>query len=109
MLTQARRATDTTPATAMKPRPAGPAGGLRTWAVVSRAAAPADDLFGAAALPLRAGAALRPDVRWIRSSVVREDSGELATVWVYRAPSEAALREYARAAGLRVDEILPTV
>ena len=46
-------------------------------------------------------------VRWIRSYVVREDDGRLGTVCIYQAISEEAIREHARRAGLRADEIYP--
>ena len=49
------------------------------------------------------------DVRWIRSYVVREASGELATACIYQATSEAAAREHARCADLRADEVLSIV
>ena len=46
-------------------------------------------------------------VRWIRSYVVGEDSGELGTVCIYEAESPEAIRAHAEAAGLPADEIVP--
>jgi len=46
-------------------------------------------------------------VRWIRSYVVSEASGELGTVCVYEAESPEAIRAHADAADLPVDEIIP--
>lgn len=49
------------------------------------------------------------DVRWIRSYVVREASGALATACIYQGSSEAAVREHAQRAGMRADEVMPIV
>ena len=51
----------------------------------------------------------KPDsgVRWIRSYVLAEESGELGTVCVYEATSEETIRAHAAAADLPVDEIVP--
>ena len=51
----------------------------------------------------------KPDsgVRWIRSYVVAEESGELGTFCVYEADSPQAIRDHAAAATLPVDEIVP--
>ena len=51
----------------------------------------------------------KPDsgVRWIRSYVVAEESGELGTFCIYEADSPQAIREHAAAATLPVDEIVP--
>ena len=46
-------------------------------------------------------------VRWIRSYVLAEDSGELGTFCIYEAESPEAIRAHARAADLHVDEIVP--
>ena len=46
-------------------------------------------------------------VRWIRSYVVSEDSGELGTFCIYEADSPEAIHAHARAAELPVDEIVP--
>ena len=46
-------------------------------------------------------------VRWIRSYVLAEESGELGTVCIYEADSPEAIRAHAEAADLPVDEIVP--
>jgi hypothetical protein len=46
-------------------------------------------------------------VRWIRSYVLAEDSGEVGTFCVYEADSPEAIRAHADAADLPVDEIVP--
>jgi hypothetical protein len=51
----------------------------------------------------------KPDsgVRWIRSYVLGEPSGELGTFCVYEAESPEAIRAHAASAELPVDEIVP--
>ncbi len=51
----------------------------------------------------------KPDsgVRWIRSYVLAEESGEVGTVCIYEAESPEAIRAHAEAADLPVDEIVP--
>ena len=46
-------------------------------------------------------------VRWIRSYVLAEESGELGTFCVYEADSPEAIRAHADAAVLPVDEVVP--
>jgi hypothetical protein len=46
------------------------------------------------------------DIRWIRSYVLAEPSGELGTVCIYQASSPEAIRAHAYRAGLPVDEIV---
>ena len=46
------------------------------------------------------------DIRWIRSYVMAEESGELGTVCIYQASSPEKIREHAERAGLPVDEIV---
>lgn len=46
-------------------------------------------------------------VRWIRSYVLAEDSGELGTVCIYEADSPEAIQAHAAAADLPVTEIIP--
>jgi uncharacterized protein DUF4242 len=48
-------------------------------------------------------------VRWIRSYVIQEESGELGTFCVYEADSPEAIRAHASAADLPADEIVPIV
>ena len=46
-------------------------------------------------------------VRWIRSYVLAEESGEVGTVCIYEAESPEAIEAHGRAADLPVDEIIP--
>jgi hypothetical protein len=50
----------------------------------------------------------KPDsgVRWIRSYVLAEESGEVGTVCIYEAESPEAIRAHADAADLPADEII---
>ena len=69
--------------------------------------ADAADLEAAAARSTTEGDRAGSGVRWIRSYVLAEDSGELGTFCVYEAESPEAIRAHARAADLPVDEIVP--
>ena len=46
-------------------------------------------------------------VRWIRSYVLAEESGEVGTFCVYEADSPEAIRAHAAASDLPVDEVIP--
>jgi hypothetical protein len=46
-------------------------------------------------------------VRWIRSYVLSEESGELGTFCVYEADSPEAIRAHAEASEMPADEIIP--
>jgi hypothetical protein len=46
-------------------------------------------------------------VRWIRSYVLGEESGDLGTVCLYEAESPEAVRAHAKAVGMPADEITP--
>ena len=46
-------------------------------------------------------------VRWIRSYVLSEESGELGTFCVYEAESPEAIRAHAEASEMPADEIVP--
>ena len=46
------------------------------------------------------------DIRWIRSYVLGEPTGDVGTVCIYQASSPEAIREHASRAGLPVDEII---
>src|SRR5919204_5438662 len=46
------------------------------------------------------------DIRWIRSYVLEEGGSSVGTVCIYQASSPEAIRQHARAAELRVDEIV---
>jgi hypothetical protein len=67
----------------------------------------AEDLKEAAARSTAEGDKPDSGVRWIRSYVLAEESGELGTVCIYEAESPEAIRAHAAAADLPVDEIIP--
>jgi hypothetical protein len=69
--------------------------------------ASSEDLQEAAARSTAEGDKDGSGVRWIRSYVVSEDSGELGTFCIYEADGPEAIRAHARAAVLPVDEIVP--
>jgi len=47
------------------------------------------------------------EIRWIRSYVVAEQSGELGTVCIYEASDADAVRRHADEVGMPADEVLP--
>ena len=47
------------------------------------------------------------DIRWIRSYVMEEASGDLGTICIYQASSPDAIRRHGDIAVLPVDEIIP--
>ena len=67
------------------------------------------DLEAAGARSTAAGDQPGSGVRWIRSYVTGEESGELGTFCIYEADGPEAIRAHARAAVLPVDEIVPVV
>jgi hypothetical protein len=69
--------------------------------------ATAQELEAAAARSTTEGDAPGAGVRWIRSYVVTEESGDLGTVCLYQAESPEAIRRHAAAAGMPADEITP--
>src|SRR3954468_23461248 len=64
------------------------------------------DLEAAAARSTTEGDKDGSGVRWIRSYVISEESGELGTVCIYEAESPEAIRAHAAASDLPVDEIV---
>jgi hypothetical protein len=66
-----------------------------------------EDLEAAAARSTEEGEKDGSGIRWIRSYVLSEESGELGSFCVYEADSPDAIRAHAEAAGLPVDEIVP--
>ena len=65
------------------------------------------DLEAAAARSTAEGDKDGSGVRWIRSYVLAEESGEVGTFCVYEADSPEAIRAHADAADLPVDEVIP--
>jgi hypothetical protein len=67
-----------------------------------------DDLQAAAARSTAVGdGEMSSDIRWIRSYVLGEESGNLGTVCIYEASSADAIRDHASRADLPVTEIIP--
>ena len=66
-----------------------------------------EDLQEAAGRSIAEGDKDGSGVRWIRSYVVAEESGELGTFCIYEADSPEAIRAHGAAAVLPVDEIVP--
>jgi sporulation protein YlmC with PRC-barrel domain len=69
--------------------------------------ASAEDLQAAADRSAAEGDKPGSGVRWIRSYVLAEESGEVGTVCIYEAESPEAIRAHAKAADLPVDEVVP--
>jgi Protein of unknown function (DUF4242) len=67
------------------------------------------DLEEAAARSSAEGDKEGSGIRWIRSYVTAEESGEVGTVCIYQADSPEAIRAHAAAADLPVDEIVPVL
>jgi len=65
----------------------------------------AEELRATAARSAQVGEEMADDVRWIRSYVVQEDSGNLGTVCIYEGTSPEKVREQAERAGMPADEI----
>jgi len=64
------------------------------------------DLEAAAARSAAEGDKEGSGVRWIRSYVVQEASGELGTFCIYEAESEEAIRAHAAASDMVADEVV---
>ena len=67
----------------------------------------APDLEAAAARSTEEGDKEGSGVRWIRSYVLAEPSGELGTFCIYEADSPEAVRAHARASDMPADEVVP--
>jgi Protein of unknown function (DUF4242) len=65
------------------------------------------DLEAAAARSTEEGDKDGSGVRWIRSYVLAEESGELGTFCVYEGDTPEAIRAHAAASDLPVDEVIP--
>jgi hypothetical protein len=80
---------------------------VETYVIMRRGAwRTPDELQTAAARSTEEGDKTPDDVRWLRSYVLAETSGELGTVCIYQASSPEAIRTHAYRAGLPVDEIV---
>ena len=65
------------------------------------------DLEAAAARSTAEGDKEGSGVRWIRSYVLGEESGELGTFCIYEAESPEAIRAHAAASEMPADEVVP--
>jgi Protein of unknown function (DUF4242) len=65
----------------------------------------AEALQQTAARSAEVGEEMSDDVRWIRSYVVQEDSGNLGTVCIYEGTSIEKVREQAERTGMPADEV----
>ena len=81
---------------------------MQTYAILRRSGwRSGEELEEAAGRSTKVGNEDMPDdIRWIRSYVLAETSGELGTVCIYQASSPEAIRAHAYRAGLPVDEIV---
>jgi hypothetical protein len=71
--------------------------------------ASAEDLEAAAKRSAEEGDKPDSGVRWIRSYVIQEESGELGTFCVYEGESPETIRAHAKATPMPADEVLPIV
>jgi hypothetical protein len=71
--------------------------------------ASAEDLQQAAARSAAEGDKDGSGVRWIRSYVISEESGELGTICIYEGDSPEAVRAHAAAVPMPADEVIPVV
>ena len=65
----------------------------------------AEALQETAAKSAQVGEEMADDVRWIRTYVVQEESGNLGTVCLYEGTSPEKVREQAERTGMPADEI----
>ena len=80
---------------------------MKLYGIVRRFGwAPGKDLEEAAARSTREGDKPDSGVRWIRSYVIAEETGEVGTFCVYEADGPEAIHAHAAAADLPVDEIV---
>jgi hypothetical protein len=80
---------------------------LETYVILRRGGwRTAEELQAAAARSTEEGERMPDDIRWIRSYVLAETSGELGMACIYEASSPEAIRKHAYRAGLPVDEII---
>jgi hypothetical protein len=83
---------------------------MNTYVILRRQGWPSGEQLQAAAARSRdAGEAMVGEIRWIRSYVLGEPSGDVGTVCIYQATSPEAIRRHAGAADLPVDEIIEVV
>jgi hypothetical protein len=71
--------------------------------------ASAEELTEAAARSAANGDKEGSGVRWIRSYVIAEESGELGTMCIYEGESPEAIRAHAASVPMPADEVIPIV
>jgi hypothetical protein len=71
--------------------------------------ASAEELQQAAARSAAEGDKEGSGVRWIRSYVISEESGELGTICIYEGDSPEAVRAHAARVPMPADEVIPVV
>lgn len=81
---------------------------MQTYVILRRDAWPEPgDLEAAAAKSTRVGDdEMSDDIRWIRSYVLKEESGGLGTVCIYQASSPEKIREHADRVGMPAHEVI---
>jgi Nickel responsive protein SCO4226-like len=80
---------------------------MNTYVIMRREGWPsAEELKVAAARSKEVDEDMPDDIRWIRSYVLSEGSGDVGTVCIYQASSPEAIRRHAAKAHLPVDEII---
>lgn len=83
---------------------------MQLYAIIRRNGfASLDELQRAAVRSTDAGDEPASGVRWIRSYVLWEESGEVGTHCIYEADSPEAIRRHSAAAVLPIDEIVPII
>lgn len=82
---------------------------MALYAIIRREGWPSGDALGEAAARSSAvgDGEMSDDIRWIRSYVLAEKSGNLGTVCIYEASSPEKIHEHASRADLPVTEIIP--
>ena len=65
------------------------------------------ELEQAAARSREVGEEMSDDISWIRSYIVDEPDGSLGSVCIYQGTSPEVIREHAKRAGMRADEVIP--
>jgi hypothetical protein len=65
------------------------------------------ELEEAAGRSREVGEEMSDDISWIRSYIIDEPDGSLGSVCIYQGTSPEAIREHAKRAGMRADEVIP--
>src|ERR687886_626737 len=68
-----------------------------------------EELQKTAARSAEVGEEMSDDVRWIRTYVIQEESGNLGTLCIYEGTSPEKVREQAERTGMPADEVVPVL